>query len=55
MGTLSLQAVAALAITPFAGVLMMKYGISARMLDRRPVRCRTCGGTRSRSCTCDRD
>jgi hypothetical protein len=54
MGTLPLQVVAAFAITSFAGVLMLKYGVSARMLERRPLRCRTCGGVRGRSCTCGR-
>jgi hypothetical protein len=52
---MSLQVVAAFAITSFAGVLMLKYGISARMLERRPARCHTCGGIRGRSCICDRD
>jgi hypothetical protein len=55
MGTMSIQLVLVFAATCFAGTLMFLQGISVNLLDRRPSRCRSCGGIRSRTCTCDRD
>ena len=51
---ISLQVMAAFAITSFAGWLMMAQGVSMHLLERRPTRCRTCGGT-PRRCTCKRN
>jgi hypothetical protein len=55
MGGMSIQLVIAFAVTSFAGALMFLHGISANMLERRPTRCRVCGGFPHRTCTCDRD
>jgi hypothetical protein len=55
MGTMSIQVAAAFAVTSFAGTLMFLHGISHQMLERRPTRCRACGGVRGRTCTCSGD
>jgi hypothetical protein len=53
MGTITpVQLAAAFAVTSLAGALMLVKGISAHMLERRSVRCRVCGGTLRRTCTC---
>jgi hypothetical protein len=54
MGTTSLQLAAAFALTSSVGAFMLVKGISARMLERRIVRCRACGGIRGRTCSCAR-
>jgi hypothetical protein len=54
MGTMSIQLVAAFAVTSLVGALMFMQGLSASMLERRPRRCRVCGGVLHRTCTCDR-
>jgi hypothetical protein len=56
MGSMSsLQLAAAFAVTSFAGALMFFQGLAANLLERRPTRCRACGGIAGRTCTCDRD
>lgn len=52
MGTISIQLAAAFAATCFAGTLMFLHGVSQQMLERRPTRCRACGGIPQRTCTC---
>jgi hypothetical protein len=42
-------------ITSFAGALMFMQGISVRLLERRPTRCRVCGGIPNRTCSCGVD
>lgn len=54
MGTMSPQLVVAFALTSFAGTLMFLHGIGVKLLERRPIRCRVCGGVANRTCTCDR-
>ena len=55
MGTMSIQLAVAFAVTWFAGTLMFMHGVSHQMLERRPTRCRACGGVRGRTCTCGDD
>jgi hypothetical protein len=55
MGTMSIQLAAAFAVTCFAGTLMFLHGLSVNLLERRPVRCRACGGIAGRTCRCDSD
>jgi len=52
---MSIQLVVAFAVTSFAGTLMFLHGISVSLLERRPLRCRRCGGVPHRTCACDRD
>jgi len=52
---MSLQVAVAFAVTCFAGTLMFLHGLSVNMLERRPLRCRACGGIAGRTCTCERD
>jgi hypothetical protein len=52
---MSIQLVAAFALTSAVGVFMLLHGVSVNLLQRRPVRCRNCGGTAGRTCTCHRD
>jgi hypothetical protein len=52
---ISVQLMAAFAITSFAGWLMLKQGVGMHLLERRPIRCRRCGGMPRRTCTCKRD
>jgi hypothetical protein len=55
MGAMSsIQLMAAFAVTSFVGALMMLQGVSTHLLERRSVRCRTCGGVVNRSCICRR-
>ena len=54
MGPMSSQLVVAFALTSFAGALMFLHGIGVNLLERRPIRCRVCGGVANRTCTCDR-
>jgi hypothetical protein len=54
MGMASTQLIAAFAVTSFVGALMILQGVSLHLLERRPVRCRACGGVVNRSCTCNR-
>jgi len=49
---ISAQLTAAFALTSLVGALMLAYGVSARMLQQRMVRCRTCGSPHH---TCDRN
>jgi hypothetical protein len=56
MGGMSIQLVAAFALTSFVGTLMFLHGVSVNLLERRrPIRCRACGGIAGRTCLCDRD
>lgn len=55
MGSMPVQLVVEFAITAFAGVLMVRYGLAARMLERQATRCRDCGGVVGRTCRCHRD
>lgn len=55
MGTMSIQLAAAFAVTSFAGTLMFMHSVSHQLLERRPTRCRACGGVRGRTCTCNGD
>jgi hypothetical protein len=55
MGAPSLQLAAVFAVTSLAGAWMFMKGVTAKMLERRTVRCRVCGGVVRRTCTCDRD
>ena len=41
---MSTQLAAAFALTSFVGTLMFLHGISVNLLQRRPARCRSCGG-----------
>ena len=52
---MSIQLASAFAVTCFAGTLMFLHGLSANLLERRPARCRACGGVAGRTCSCDRD
>jgi hypothetical protein len=52
---MSFQLVSAFALTSFVGALMLLHGISVNLLDRRPSRCRSCGGIPGRTCNCDRN
>jgi hypothetical protein len=54
MGMTSIQLLPAFAVTAFVGVLMILQGVSVHLLERRPARCRACGGVVNRSCTCNR-
>jgi hypothetical protein len=55
MGAMSsIQLMAAFAVTSFVGALMILQGVSTHLLERRPARCRACGGIVDRSCTCHR-
>ena len=54
MGTMPIQVVVVFALTSFAGVLMFLHGIGLSLLERRPTRCRVCGGVVNRTCTCRR-
>jgi hypothetical protein len=54
MGPTSIQLMAAFAVTSFVGALMILQGVSVHLLERRSVRCRSCGGVVNRSCTCRR-
>jgi len=55
MAPMSIQLAAAFVITSFAGTLMFLHGVSVRLLERRPTRCRVCGGVPHRTCTCGVD
>lgn len=55
MGTMSTQLAVAFAATWLAGTLMFLHGVSQQMLERRPTRCRNCGGIPHRTCTCRDD
>jgi len=37
------------------GTLMFLHGLSVNLLERRPSRCRSCGGSAGRTCRCNRD
>jgi len=50
----SVQLAAAFALTSLVGALMLVKGFSAHLLERRTVRCRTCGGPHSTG-SCHRD
>jgi hypothetical protein len=52
---MSVQVAVVFAVTCFAGWLMVLHGVSLNLLERRPVRCRSCGGVAGRTCNCDRD
>jgi hypothetical protein len=52
MAPMSIQLAAAFVITSFAGTLMFLHGLSVRLLDRRPTRCKVCGGVPHRTCRC---
>jgi hypothetical protein len=52
---MSIQLVAAFALTSLVGALMLLHGVSVNLLQRRPVRCRSCGGIAGRTCNCHRD
>jgi hypothetical protein len=54
-GGMSIQLVAAFALTSFVGALMLLHGVSVNLLQRRPVRCHSCGGIAGRTCNCHRD
>jgi hypothetical protein len=54
MGAMSIQLAATFALTAFVGTLMFLHGISVNLLERRPVRCRRCGGIAGRTCNCGR-
>jgi hypothetical protein len=49
---MSVQLTVAFAVTCLAGALMFLHGISLNLLERRPLRCRACGGIAGRTCTC---
>jgi hypothetical protein len=51
---MSFQLGAAFALTCFVGALMFLHGISVNLLDRKPLRCRACGGVSGRTCHCNR-
>ena len=55
MGGMSIQLAATFALTAFVGTLMFLHGVSVNLLERRPARCRSCGGIAGRTCNCDRD
>jgi hypothetical protein len=52
---MSMQLVAAFVITTLSGVVMFWQGLAANLLERRPSRCRSCGGFPGRTCSCDRE
>jgi hypothetical protein len=52
---MSTQLAAAFALTSLVGMLMFLHAISVNLLQRRSVRCRSCGGIAGRSCNCDRN
>jgi hypothetical protein len=52
---MSVQLTLAFAVTCFAGTLMFLHGLSPNLLERRPARCRACGGITGRTCRCDPD
>ena len=55
MGAMSsIQLMAAFAVTSFVGAVMILQGVKAHLLERRPARCRACGGVVNRTCTCHR-
>jgi hypothetical protein len=54
VGGMSFQLVAAFALTSCVGALMFLRGVSVNLLQRRPVRCRSCGGIAGRTCNCHR-
>jgi hypothetical protein len=54
MGGMSIQLAATFALTAFVGTLMFLHGISVNLLERRPARCRACGGTAGHTCQCNR-
>ena len=51
---MSFQLAAAFALTSFVGALMFLHGTTVNLLERRPTRCRTCGGIAGRTCNCHR-
>jgi hypothetical protein len=53
-GMSSIQLVAAFAVTSLVGAVMLLQGVKVHLLERRPVRCRACGGVVHRTCTCRR-
>ena len=53
-GMSSIQLVAAFAVTSFVGAVMILQGVKVHLLERRPARCRACGGVVNRTCTCRR-
>jgi hypothetical protein len=55
MGAISsIQLVVAFALTSFVGAVMILQGVKVHLLERRPARCRACGGVIHRTCTCHR-
>jgi len=50
----SIQLVVAFAVTSFVGAVMILQGVRVHLLERRPPRCRACGGVVHRTCTCRR-
>ena len=50
-----LQLAVAFALTSFVGTLLFLHGMSVNLLQRRPVRCRSCGGIAGRTCSFHRD
>jgi hypothetical protein len=50
--TLPPDAALALVVSSGVAVVMVMKGLQARALDRKSVRCRTCGGFSGRTCTC---
>jgi len=53
-GMSSIQLIAAFAATSFVGAVMILQGVKVHLLERRPARCRACGGVVNRTCTCRR-
>jgi hypothetical protein len=53
-GMSSIQLIAAFAVTSFVGAVMILQGVKVHLLERRPARCRACGGVVNRTCTCRR-
>ena len=55
MGAMSsIQLMAAFAVTSFVGAAMILQGVKVHLLERRPSRCRACGGVVNRTCACHR-
>jgi hypothetical protein len=54
MEGMSVQLAAAFALTSLVGALMFLHGVSVNLLQRRPVRCHSCGGIAGRTCNCHR-
>jgi len=55
MGAMSpIQLMAAFAVTSFVGAVMILQGVKVHLLERRPSRCRACGGVVNRTCACHR-